>query len=56
MCIRDRFPWISPQIFALFALFFVAAVAFVLVERKAKEPIIPMLLFKNCLLYTSRCV
>ena len=36
-----------PQIFALFALFFVAAVAFVLVERKAKEPIIPMLLFKN---------
>ncbi|MFR7737490.1 MAG: MFS transporter, partial [Eggerthella lenta] len=38
------FPWISPQIFALF---FVAAVAFVLVERKAKEPIIPMLLFKN---------
>ena len=41
------FPWISPQIFALFALFFVAAVAFVLVERKAKEPIIPMLLFKN---------
>ena len=41
------FPWISPQIFALFALFFVAAVVFVLVERKAKEPIIPMLLFKN---------
>ncbi len=47
MFVSTLFPWISPQIFALFALFFVAAVAFVLVERKAKEPIIPMLLFKN---------
>lgn len=41
------FAWTSPEIFGLFALFFVAAVAFVLVERKAQEPIIPMLLFKN---------
>ena len=41
------FAWTSPEIFGLFALFFVAAVAFVLVERRAKEPIIPMLLFKN---------
>ena len=41
------FSWTSPEIFGLFALFFVTAVAFVLVERRAKEPIIPMLLFKN---------
>ena len=40
-------PWLSWQIIGLFALFVVAAVAFVLVERRAKEPIIPMLLFKN---------
>ena len=41
------YPWLSWQIIGLFALFVVAAVAFVLVERRAKEPIIPMLLFKN---------
>ena len=41
------FPWASWQIIGLFALFLAAAVAFVLVERRAKEPIIPMLLFKN---------
>lgn len=41
------FPWLSWQILGLFALFLVAAVVFVLVERRAAEPIIPMLLFKN---------
>ena len=41
------YPWLSWQILGLFALFLVAAVVFVLVERRAKEPIIPMLLFKN---------
>ena len=41
------FPWASWQIIGLFALFLAAAVVFVLVERRAKEPIIPMLLFKN---------
>ena len=41
------FPWLSWQILGLFALFLAAAVVFVLVERRAAEPIIPMLLFKN---------
>ena len=41
------FAWTSPEVSGLFALFFVGAVAFVLIERKAQEPIIPMLLFKN---------
>ena len=41
------YPWLSWQILGLFALFLVVAVVFVLVERRAKEPIIPMLLFKN---------
>ncbi len=41
------FPWASWQIIGLFALFAVAAVAFVLIERRAAEPVIPIVLFKN---------
>ncbi len=41
------FPWLSWQIVGLFALFAVMAVVFALVERRAKEPVIPLSLFKN---------
>ena len=41
------FAWVSWQIIGLFVLFLAAAVVFVLVERRAQEPIIPMALFKN---------
>lgn len=41
------FSWNSPEILALFTLFLVAAAAFVLIESRAAEPIIPLLLFKN---------
>ena len=41
------FAWTSPEVFGLFALFILAAIAFVLVESRAAEPIIPLLLFKN---------
>ena len=41
------FSWASWQIIALFALFAVMAVVFALVERRAKEPVIPLSLFKN---------
>ena len=41
------FFWASWQIIALFALFAVMAVVFALVERRAKEPVIPLSLFKN---------
>ena len=41
------YAWNSVQIIGLFAAFAVAAVVFVLVERRAQEPIIPMMLFKN---------
>lgn len=41
------FAWTSWQVLGLFGLFIVAAVAFVLIERRAQEPVIPMVLFKN---------
>ena len=43
----NQYAWVSWQIIGLFALFAVCATAFVFVERRAKEPIIPMVLFKN---------
>lgn len=41
------YAWDSWQVLGLFALFVVAAIVFVLVEHRAQEPIIPLLLFKN---------
>lgn len=41
------YAWNSPQIIGLFVLFAVAAGVFVLVERHAAEPVIPLMLFKN---------
>jgi EmrB/QacA subfamily drug resistance transporter len=42
-----NYAWDSWQIIGLFTLALVGMVAFVLVERKAKEPIVPIRLFKN---------
>ena len=42
-----KFDWNSPQIFALIAATIVAAVAFVLVERRVAEPVMPLYLFKE---------
>ena len=41
------YAWDSFQIVGLFVLCIVAALVFVQIERRAKEPIIPLLLFKN---------
>ena len=43
----DEYPWASPQVIGLFAGSGIAAIAFVLVERRAGEPILPMELFAN---------
>lgn len=43
----SRYEWGSNTIVSLIAGGIIAAIAFVLWERKAKEPIIPMRLFKN---------
>jgi MFS family permease len=40
-------PWGSPQIIALIAASIVLVPAFVFVERRAEEPILPMSLFRN---------
>ena len=39
--------WISPQSISLFALFAVLLAAFLWVERRASEPILPLTLFRN---------
>ena len=41
------FPWNSWQAIGLFALFAASSVAFVLIERRAKNPIMPLSLFAN---------
>ncbi len=42
-----EYPWSSWQIIGLFATSFIFLLAFVLVEKKAREPILSMELFKN---------
>ncbi|MFC7401399.1 MDR family MFS transporter [Citricoccus sp. GCM10030269] len=41
------YAWTDPVILGLIALFLIAAVVFVLVERRSAEPIIPMSLFRE---------
>ncbi|GAB3527980.1 MDR family MFS transporter [Arthrobacter monumenti] len=50
-----EFGWSSPQILGLLGLTAASAVAFVLVERSAEEPVLPMYLFRerNFVLTTS---
>ncbi|HXM55380.1 MAG TPA: MDR family MFS transporter, partial [Candidatus Dormibacteraeota bacterium] len=43
----SQFPWLSPQIAGLYALGAAAAVAFVLVERRAVEPVLPLRLWSS---------
>ena len=43
----SQFAWDSWQILCLFAVFLACAIAFVLIERKAKNAIMPMYLFKD---------
>ncbi|WP_436530725.1 MDR family MFS transporter [Actinoplanes sp. HUAS TT8] len=43
----SQYDWASPQILGLLALTVVAFVAFVMVERRVKEPIMPLSVFAN---------
>ena len=47
------YPWGSPTILALYAVGVVALVAFVLVERRAEEPVIPLRLFRSSVFTAS---
>jgi EmrB/QacA subfamily drug resistance transporter len=41
------YPWASPQIIAMMAAASLALVAFIVVERRASEPVLPLRLFRN---------
>ena len=43
----QKYPWGSPIVLALFAMFAVNTLLFVIVERRVKDPIIHMELFRN---------
>jgi EmrB/QacA subfamily drug resistance transporter len=47
------YPWGSPTILGLYAVGAVALVAFVLVERRAEEPVIPLRLFRSSVFTAS---
>jgi len=49
----DDYGWLSPYALGLISLALVLAVAFVLVERRVAEPIIPMELFANSVFSTA---
>lgn len=46
-------PWASAQIIVLYAVGAVATIAFILIERKAKEPVIPLRLFRSSIFTLS---
>ena len=50
------YAWLSPVILGMFGLSAVAAAAFVLVERRAEEPLIPLSIFKNRIVSVSSIV
>ena len=43
----STWPWASPQILGLYALGTAATVAFLIIETKAKEPVLPLRLFRS---------
>lgn len=43
----QKYPWSSPTVIGLLAMFLVCAILFVIVERRVKDPIIHMELFGN---------
>ncbi|GAB6927388.1 MDR family MFS transporter [Paenibacillus sp. JCM 10914] len=51
-----EYPWDSVEIIGLLAASIVAAIIFVFVEMKAKEPILPMSLFRNSIVTVSNLI
>jgi len=41
------YPWVSARILGLFAIFIIGTATFILVEKRARDPILPMGLFRN---------
>ncbi|CQR54343.1 MDR family MFS transporter [Paenibacillus riograndensis] len=51
-----QYDWGSPQILSLFAAAVVFAVILILIERKAKSPVLPLSLFKNSIISLSMVI
>lgn len=51
-----EYAWASPQIIGLIAASVVSAFIFILVEMKAKEPVLPLSLFKNSVVTVSNLI
>ncbi|MEC0205988.1 MDR family MFS transporter [Paenibacillus lautus] len=51
-----EYPWGSPEIIGLIAASIVSALIFILVEMKAKEPVLPLSLFKNSVVTVSNLI
>jgi EmrB/QacA subfamily drug resistance transporter len=41
------YPWVSPRILGLLAMFVIGTAVFIVVERRAKDPILPMQMFRK---------
>lgn len=52
----SKFEWGSPEILGLFCATVVALLLFILAERKAKSPVVPLILFKNSIFTISNVV
>lgn len=53
---KDQFAWTSWQILGLFGISAVATVIFIFVESRAKNPVLPLSLFKNSVVTVSNMV
>lgn len=51
-----QYDWGSPQILSLFAAAIVFAIILILIERKAKSPVLPLSLFKNSIISLSMII
>ncbi|WP_141504955.1 MDR family MFS transporter [Paenibacillus luteus] len=51
-----KYAWASPQIISMFAAAFVLLVILLLVERKAKSPVLPLSMFKNSIVTISNSI
>ncbi|MFD0959011.1 MDR family MFS transporter [Paenibacillus chungangensis] len=52
----DGFTWTSPEIIALFAATVVFLIVFIMVERKASSPVLPLSLFRNDIVVISNII
>ncbi|MCU6708127.1 MFS transporter [Paenibacillus sp. J5C_2022] len=52
----DDFTWTSPEIIALFAATIVFLIIFIMVERKASSPVLPLSLFRNDIVVISNII